>query len=105
MLDQIILERQRLSFVVDDDVIEIGNFADQRTGLGIGPARFEEVRPHTRAQGARFADIKNRAQGVLEKVHAGLRGQLCDFFREFHVKIAMIAEQCERNRATSIITE
>ena len=84
LLDEIVFERQGLALVVHDDVVEVGDFAHQRAGLGIGPARFQEVGAHAGAQRAGLADVEDRAQRVLEQVHAGLGGQIARLFPEFH---------------------
>ena len=65
-LDEIIFERQSLAFVIDDDVIEVGDLAHQGTGFGVHPSRFEKVGTHPRAQGAGLADVQNGAEGILE---------------------------------------
>ena len=58
LLDEVIFERQGFAFVVDDDVIDIGDFAHQRAGLCIRPSRFEKVGAHARAQRAGLADVQ-----------------------------------------------
>src|SRR5579883_778714 len=60
LLDEIIFQRQGFASVIDDDVVHIGDFANERAGLGIRPARLEEIGTHTGAQGTGFADIQNR---------------------------------------------
>ena len=35
LLDEIVFEGQRFFLIVDDDVIQIGDFADERAGLGV----------------------------------------------------------------------
>ena len=57
LLDEVILERQGFAFVAYDNGFEISNLPRQRTGLGIDPARFEEVGTHAAAQVARLADV------------------------------------------------
>ena len=84
LLDEVVFERQRFAFVVHDDVIEVGDFADQRTGLGVGPARLQEIGTDARAQRSGLADVEDCAQGVLEQVHPGLGGQGRGFVFEFH---------------------
>ena len=73
LLDQIVFKRQRLFLVVHDDVIHVGNFAHQRPGLRVLPARLQKVRPHAAAQRTRLAHVQNLPAGVLEQVHPGLR--------------------------------
>ncbi len=61
-LDEIVFKRQRLFLVVHDDVVKVGNFANERTGLGVLPARFEEVRFDAAAQRARLSDVEDFAR-------------------------------------------
>ena len=89
-LDEIVLKRQRLFLVVHDDVFEVRDLPNERTGLCVLPARFEEIGSDTVTQRARLADVENLAAGVLKQVHPGLRRQLIDFFAEFHLPRATI---------------
>ena len=50
LLDEIIFERQGFFLVVHDDVIDVGDFAHQRAGLGVLPVRFQKVGAHAAAQ-------------------------------------------------------
>src|ERR1700737_3719014 len=43
LLDQVVFKRQRLTVVVHNNALEVGNFADQRTSFGIEPPRFQKV--------------------------------------------------------------
>ena len=72
LLDEVVFEREGFFFVVDDDVLDVGDFAHERAGLGVLPVGFEEVRAHAASQGARFAYVENRAARVLEEVHPGV---------------------------------
>ena len=80
LLDQIILKRQCLAFIVDHDVIEIGNFAHQRACFRIRLIGLEKIRPHPRPQRSCFPDIENFPERVLEQVHPGFAGEGGDFF-------------------------
>ena len=91
LLDEIVFERQRFALVVHDDVVEVGDFAHQGAGFGVGPTGFQEVRAHAGAQRARLADVENGAERVLEQIDAGLGGQVRDFFREFHGRGTIVA--------------
>ena len=79
LLDQTVFQRQGLALVVHDDVIEVRDFPHQRAGLGVQPARFQEIRFHAIAQGTRFPDVQNVSQGVLEQIDARLRGKAGGF--------------------------
>ena len=79
LLDQIVFERQGFALVVHDDVVDVRDFAHQRTGLGIHPAGFQEIRFHAIAQGTRFSHVQNISQGVLEQVDARLCGKAGGF--------------------------
>ena len=84
LLDEIIFEGEGFAFVGDDDGFEVGNFAGERAGLGVGPARFEKIRANTIAQGARFANVNDVAAGVFEEVDAGAFRKLRGLFFGLH---------------------
>ena len=65
-LDQIIFEGERLAFVIDYDIFEVGDFADERTRLRVLPAGFEEVGLDASSQRARFSDVENSAARILK---------------------------------------
>ena len=46
LLDEVVLERQRFLFVVDQDVVDVARFGDQRAGFGVGQLVFGEVAAH-----------------------------------------------------------
>ena len=50
LLDEIVLEGEGFALVFDDDGFEIGNFAGERAGFGVGPARFEKIGAHAVAE-------------------------------------------------------
>jgi hypothetical protein len=83
-LDEAVFEGQGFAGIVDDDSVEIGDFARQRAGLGIDPARFEEVAARAAAQRGSFADIDDLTAGVFEDVDAGGIGEEGGFFAWFH---------------------
>jgi len=89
LLDEVVFQRQRLAFVVDQDVVDIDGLAHQRAGLRIGLRGFEQIGAHSRAQVLRLADIDDLALGVLVQVHAGLRGQCADFLLQVHLFAAI----------------
>ncbi len=66
LLDEVVFERQGFPVVIHDDVVEIGNFSHQGTGLGVRPPGFEEIRSYPVPQRTRLADVENISQGVLE---------------------------------------
>src|SRR5438876_1640911 len=71
MRTTVTLESQRLLFVVDQDVVDIGGLADQGAGFGVGPALFEEVISDAVPEALGLADIDNLVIGVLVEVHPG----------------------------------
>jgi hypothetical protein len=84
LLDEVVLERQRFFFVVDQNVIDVGGFGDERAGLGIGQAVVVEVAAHAEAQALGLADVDHPSAGVLVKVHAGRERQLGRFVTQIH---------------------
>ena len=49
LLDEIVLERQRFLLVVDQDVVDVGGFGDERAGFDIAQAVVVEVAAHAQA--------------------------------------------------------
>ena len=59
----------------------VGDFADQRAGLGVELAiDSSKIRTHSAAQRARFAHIDDVPGGVGEEIHSGLAAEAGDFF-------------------------
>ena len=65
LLDEVILERQRLFVIGDDNVIDIDRLADERAGLRVFPTAFVKIRRDPRAQVLGLADVNDFAFGVL----------------------------------------
>ena len=84
LLDEVVLERQRFFFVVDQDVVDVAGFGDQRAGLDVGQPVVGEVAADAVAQVLGLADVDDPAAGVLVEIHAGREGKLRYFFAEFH---------------------
>ena len=84
LLDQIIFERQRLFFVVHHNVIEVGDFTHQRPGLGVLDRFIQEVRPHAIPQRLGFPHVQDVPSRVSKQIDSGLRGQIGNFFADFH---------------------
>jgi hypothetical protein len=81
LLDKVVLEGEGFLLVADEDGFEVGNFARERAGFGVDPARLEEVGTNTAPEGGGFADVENSAGRVFEQVDAGRIGeQIGDFF-------------------------
>src|SRR5580692_6202036 len=72
LLDQIIFKGERLFYVVDDNVIDVGNFTHQRAGLGVLYGLIEKIGTDTIPQRLSFSDVKHFLGSVLKKIHAGL---------------------------------
>ena len=66
LLDEIVFERERFSFVADENGFEVGDFAGKRAGFCVDPARFEKIRADAAAERRSFPDIKHVARGVFE---------------------------------------
>ncbi len=84
LFDQIIFERQRFLFVVDQDVIDIGGFGDERAGFGVCQAVVVEVAAHPQAQTLGLADVDYPSAGILVEIHAGRERQLGRFVTQIH---------------------
>ena len=86
LLDEVVFERERFTFIVDQDVVDIYRLAHQRTSLRVSLRGREQIRADTRAQVLRLADVDDLALGVFIEVHAGLRGQGADFLVQVHFR-------------------
>ena len=84
LLDEIVFESESLSFVADEDGFEIGDFARERAGLCVNPARFEKIGTHAAAERRGFADVEDDAGGVFEQVDTGAFGKQRGYFSGFH---------------------
>ena len=84
LLDEVVFERQRLFFVVDQDVVDVARFGDQGAGLDVGQLVLGKVAADAVAQALRLAHVDHAAAGVFVQVHAGRKGKLRYFFSEFH---------------------
>ncbi len=88
-LDQVVLERQRLLLVIDQDALDVARFRHQRPGLRIGQVVFREVAPHAVAEVDGLADVDDAPLGVLVEIDSGQRGQLADFLAEVHRRLGL----------------
>ena len=84
LLDEVVLKRQRLFFVVNDDVLDVGRLAHQRAGLGLDLDPLHEIRAHPRPQTLRLANVDDLALGVLVQIHSGPERQGSNFFAQIH---------------------
>ena len=84
LLDEVVLERERFLLVVDQDVVDVAGFGDQRAGLDVGQPVVVEVAADAAAQVLGLADVDDRPVLVFVEVHAGQQGQLRRFFAEVH---------------------
>ena len=72
LLDQIVLERQRLAFVIHYDRFDLRNFARQRACLRVNPSRLQKIRAHPIAQQSRLANVNDLPARIAEQIHPGL---------------------------------
>ena len=84
LLDEVVLERQRLFFVVDQDVIDVARFRDQRSGLYVGQLVLGKVAADAIAQALGLADVDDAARGVLVQIYAGNQRKLACLVAEFY---------------------
>src|SRR5438445_641520 len=105
LLDEVVLEQQRLSLVGDDDRLKVGDLAHQRGVLGARVRVGAEVARHARSQALRLADIEDLARGALPEIHAGLVGEgfelAADQVTSFHRRAA---SGCFRANASAAYT-
>ena len=71
LLDQALLQQQRLGFAVGDGAVDVGHLGGQRQGLSV-QAAGAEVAGDAPSQIARLADVKRLAGLVEHAIDAGL---------------------------------
>src|SRR6185503_2776668 len=81
----------RLELVVGHDVLEVGDLAHHRVGLGVVRAGVLEVRAHAAAQRGRLADVDDLGLGVAIDVDAGAIRDARELVVEAHVIIVASA--------------
>ena len=65
LLDKIVLQRQRLFVVRDDNVVNVDRLAHQRASLGVLPSAFVKIAGHAAAQILRLADVDDFPSAFL----------------------------------------
>ena len=71
LLDQVVFERQRLFFVIDQDVVDIARLADQRPVLTSASCRRRSSCGPAMPQDFGLADVDDPAVRVLVQIHSG----------------------------------
>ena len=71
LLDEMVLEGQRLFIIGDNDIVDVDGLADERAGFRVLPAALVEIGGDARAQVVGLAYVNHLAFGVLVEVHAG----------------------------------
>ena len=82
LLDQVVLERERLDDRIGDDDLEPHDLVEQGVGLRIRAVRAQVV-PHAVAQRPRFPDINRVSAHVKVQIHSRLLRQPRDLLLEF----------------------
>src|ERR1700686_2066119 len=105
LLDQIVLESQRLFIVGNDDVVDIDRLLHQGSGLGVFPPRLVKIAGHAATQILRLPHVDNFALGVHVEIHAGLGGYAADFGLQVHDEGSILLDgkcrQCVTKRLMS----
>ena len=84
LLDEVVLERQRLLLVVDDDDLDVLRDLDQGAGFGVGEAVLVEIAADAASQVLRLADVKNLPGPIFVEVDAGGYRELGDLLAQRH---------------------
>ena len=74
LLDQVVLERERFLLVIDENVVDVARFRDQRAGLDVRQLVVVEIAANARPEDLRLADVDDFRRGVLVQIHAGREG-------------------------------
>ena len=74
LLDEVIFERERFLLVIDENVVDIARFRDQRAGLDVRQLVFVEIAANARPQDLRLADVDDFPAAILVQIHAGREG-------------------------------
>ena len=96
LLDEVVLERQRLDDRVGDDDLEPGDLVEQRVGLRARAVGAQIVADAV-AQRARLADVDRLARRVEVQIDPGLLGQPGDLILEFvdgHTLLCRVFSSC-----------
>ena len=96
LLDEVVLERQRLDHRIGDDDLEADDLVEQRVGLGVDAVGAEIV-PDPVAQRPRLADVDGLASRVEIQIDPGLLGQPGDLILEFadgHTVLCRVSCRC-----------
>ena len=76
LLDEVVLERQGLFFVIEEDVVDGSGGVDQAGGLAFREPLVAEIAADPVTEILRLSDIEDLAGGVLVEVDAGSCRQL-----------------------------
>src|SRR5258707_6282940 len=94
------LQMERLDLAGGDDHLDVGDSRRQLLDLRPPVAGLLEVRPHTRGQRLRLADVEDVAAGVAAQVDARLRRQRLElFFHPVGHGLATVAKRMVGTRA------
>ena len=74
LLDEIVFKCERFLLVIDEDVVDVARFRDQRAGLDVRQLVFVEIAANARPEHLRLADVDDFSRGVLVQIHAGAEG-------------------------------
>src|SRR5262249_10531888 len=96
LLDQVVLEGERLDDRVGDDELEPCHLIQKRIGLRVG-AVGAEIIAHAIAERARFSDVNRVATRVEVQIYARLLRQPCNLLLEFvdgHTVLWRVFDPC-----------
>ena len=80
LFDEVVLQRQSLFVVGNNDVIDIDGLAHQSPGLGVLPSSLMKVAGNPAAEILGLPHVDDLTLGVLVQIHAGFGGNGLDFF-------------------------
>jgi len=81
LLDEIVLQRERLDDRISDDDLEPRGFVEKRVGFRMETPRAQ-IAAHPVAQRSRLADVDRLTVPVREQIHPWLLGQMGDLALE-----------------------
>ena len=82
LLDQVVLEEERLLLVGDEQGVEVGDPLAQEGQVEAAVVGGGEVAADAGAQALGLADVEDCAAVVLEEVDAGVVGEACELLGE-----------------------
>ena len=84
LLDEVVLEQQRVRFAVHYRILYVRYPCDEQAGFGVQPFGSHEILRHPLVEVLGLAHINDRSLGIVITVDSGGMGKKLYFFTYFH---------------------